>query len=191
MDPDNARLEEYKALRAELMRRQGARETILGLTTVSVATLFGVASKEVSPKVMAPTLTGFSVVVFAYLIVIAAITITSDHTQMINLLGAYIRESIESKVEGLNWHTHRFAYRRARRGRVLSRLPLGASKPLAIYYLLLSLSAYGCILFLGFAHDLGRLLFVSVLALIAVISALDLYVRFLPGWGTGLGKGPQ
>jgi hypothetical protein len=90
----SAALEEFNALRAELVQRIQIQQVLLGLTITSLGALLSVAlatkSSHTRLLLVAPFVT--SALGFAY----------SDHSRRINLLGAYIRHELWREVENLS-----------------------------------------------------------------------------------------
>jgi len=177
----DAQIEEYKSLRQEIMSRQNARLLILGFTIAAIGTILGLTlQEEIS---LGLNYYAFALITFAIVIVIAALILTIHHTQQIEVIAAYIRKFIEPKVIGLDWETNWIHYRESKRSNPKAGgLPLGTSKPLALYYAFLTISAYSVTFVIGLYHHRIALILVSILALCSLAFSYDLYKRKTKGW---------
>jgi hypothetical protein len=89
----NARLEEYKSLRDETLRRIDARNQIISFTLAFAAAMFTLALSEkgfASALLVYPIISFFFSTAFAY------------NSMMLIQIGKYVRE-LEEKIPGLNW----------------------------------------------------------------------------------------
>ena len=179
----DAQIEEYRSLRQEIMNRQNARFLILGFTIAAIGTILGATLREeIFPGQQLNYYT-FALISFALIIVIAASVLTIHHTQQIEVISAYIRKFIEPKVVGLGWESRWTRYREAKRSNPKAGgLPLGTSKPLAVYYALLTISIYLVTFVIGLYHHWFALIFVSILAVCSLTCSYDLYKRKTKGW---------
>ncbi len=115
--------------------------------------------------------------------IIAALVLTTHHTHQIDVISAYIRKFIEPKVVGLGWESHRARYRETKRSNPKAGgLPLGTSKPLAVYYALLTISIYLVTFVTGLYHHRFALIFISILAVCSLACSYDLYKQKTKGW---------
>lgn len=176
-----AQIEEYKSLRQEIMSRQNARLLIMGFTIAAIGTILGLTLQEGISLDL--NYYAFALITFAIVIVIAALVLTIHHTQQIDVISAYIRKFIEPKVMGLGWETHWTRYRESKQSDPKTGgLPLGTSKPLALYYAFLTISVYSVAFVIGFYRHWVALTLVSILALCSIVCSYDLYKRKTKGW---------
>ena len=179
----DAQIEEYKSLRQEIMSRQNARLLILGFTVTAIGTILGLTLREENIFQARLNHYAFALIAFAIVIIIAALVLTIHHTQQIDVIGGYIRKFIEPKVVGLDWETRWIRYRESKQSDPkASRLPLGTSKPLALYYAFLTISAYLVTFGIGLYRHRVALIVVSILALCSLTCSYDLYKRKTKGW---------
>lgn len=179
----NAILEEYKSLREEIMRRQDARLLILGFTVAAIGTIVGLALRDAPQTVQGLNYNALALISFALALIIAALLLTIQHTQLINCISGYIREFIEPELGGLGWETRWNRLRqlaRANPKRITT--PLVASKPLAAYYCFLTIVTYAMAFVVGLQYYRLALALVSCLAIGACICAYDLYKQKTKGW---------
>lgn len=162
----DAQIEEYKSLRQEIMSRQNARRLILGFTITAIGSIIGFVLQGEIALEYDLDYYAFSLIIFAIVIIIAALILTIHHTQQIDVIGAYIRKFIEPKMPGLNWQTYWFRYRELRRySPKTAGLPLGTSKPLSLYYAFLTLSTYSITFIKGLHNHLVALILLSMIVL--------------------------
>lgn len=182
----NALIEEYKSLREELMRRQNARQLILGVTIIAIGSMLGLILREGAfleqDLKQGTDCYIFALITFAILIIIAALVLTIQHTQQIDTIGAYIRKFIEPKTE-LGWETRWMRYRELKKSNPKAGgLPLGTSKPLAVYYGLLTISIYLATFVTGLCSNRLFFIYISILTVFSLICSYDLYKRKTKGW---------
>ncbi|KPK65393.1 MAG: hypothetical protein AMK73_03110 [Planctomycetes bacterium SM23_32] len=175
-------LAEYGSLREEIMRRQQARLLILGFTLAGVGAVLGVAlgsDSSTSPELdhVVFGLTGWGV-----LLVNGALMLTIYHTQAIERIAAYIRTFIEPEVDGLQWETRWAAFRQGRGARRIPALPMGLSRPLAVFYALLSLAMYATAFSGGLQFSWVAMVLASSLEVTSLLLAADLYVWRSRNW---------
>ena len=179
----DAQIEEYKSLRQEIMSRQNARRLILGFTITAIGSIIGFVLQGEIALEYDLDYYAFSLIIFAIVIIIAALILTIHHTQQIDVIGAYIRKFIEPKMPGLNWQTYWFRYRELRRySPKTAGLPLGTSKPLSLYYAFLTLSTYSITFIKGLHNHLVALILLSMIVLCSFACSYDLYKRKTRGW---------
>lgn len=182
----NALIEEYKSLREELMRRQNARQLILGVTIIAIGSMLGLILREGAfleqDLKQGTDCYIFALITFAILIIIAALVLTIQHTQQIDTIGAYIRKFIEPKTE-FGWETRWMRYRELKKANPKAGgLPLGTSKPLAVYYGLLTISIYLATFVTGLCSNRLFFIYISILTVFSLICSYDLYKRKTKGW---------
>lgn len=179
----DAQIEEYKSLRQEIMSRQNARRLILGFTITAIGSIIGFVLQGEIALEYDLDYYAFSLIIFAIVIIIAALILTIHHTQQIDVIGAYIRKFIKPKMPGLNWQTYWFRYRELRRSSPKTAgLPLGTSKPLSLYYAFLTLSTYSIMFIKGLHNHLVALILLSMIVLCSFACSYDLYKRKTRGW---------
>jgi hypothetical protein len=183
MDVEEERVEEYRSLREEIVRRQDTRLVILGFAVASMGALIGLTLKTNADAVKGLDYYAFGLVSFALVLLIAALLLTIQITQQIEVIAAYIRRFIEPRTHGIRWETRWARYRELRRsGAKSGGVPLGTSKPLALYYALLTIAVY-CVSFTVRLHEhVPALILVSLLAIGALACSFDLYERKTRGW---------
>ena len=121
-------LEEYKTLRQEMLKNQETRYIILGFTITSLGILLGLSLKEAPATTTFPG-NSLALIVYAFLIIGAAVWATIHHTQNIDRLGGYIREVIEPQLPELHWETVWMGFRESlRKAGSTQGLPMGTSK---------------------------------------------------------------
>lgn len=175
-------LEEYKSLRTEILERQNTRLHILGFTMAAIGTILGFALRDNVSIGQELNWYVFALVSFALVILNAALILTIQHTQQIDVISAYIRKFIEPKI-GIGWETRWTRYRELKKsGKRSSGLPLGTSKPLTLFYAFMTLAVYS----VAFVTNLYRYPLALILVTILVVSSLmcsyDLYKRKTKGW---------
>ena len=182
-DRCEAQLEEYRSLRQEIMSRQNARLLILGFTVTAIGTIIGLALQGEMALSQGLNHYVFALIIFAIVLIIAALVLTIHHTQQIDVIGAYIRKFIEPQVAGLDWQTRWTRYRESKRPTPeTGGVPLGTSKPLALYYAFLTISSYSATFVIGLYRHWGAFTFVLILALCSLACSYDLYKRKTKGW---------
>ena len=165
------------------MNRQNARFLILGFTIAAIGTVLGVTLREGISLGQGLNYYAFALISFALMLIIAALVLTIHHTQQIDVISAYIRKFIESKVVGLSWESHWTHYREVKRSNPKAGgLPLGTSKPLAVYYALLTISIYLVTFVTCLYHHWFAFIFISILAVCSLACSYDLYKRKTKGW---------
>lgn len=183
MDEKLALIEEYKSLREEIMRRQYARLLILGYTVTAVGALLGLAARDASSAAQSLTYYRFVLLAFALLILIAALLMTINHTQQIDIIASYIRRFIEPRVNGIRWESRWMRYRQSKLSPAkITALPLGTSKSLSLYYALLTVgTSFTAVIFKVYEHLLA-LVIIAFLAFACLIWSCDLSLRISKGW---------
>ena len=179
----DALLEEYKSLREEVLKRQDARLYILGFTLAAIGTIIGFALNE--KDITRFEFDGYilALVTLALIILNAALILTIQYTQQIDIISSYIRKYIESKITEIGWETRWTHYRNLKKCNPKSAgLPLGTSKPLALFYALLTASVY----YIASISKVNKFqiafAIVSVLAIFSFFFSYDLYMRKTKGW---------
>lgn len=177
-------LEEYKLLRQEILSRQKARMLTLAYAVSAVGTMMGFLFKHgysLSEGGHLPCVS-FLLIMMAMLILLGALILTIHHTQQIDFISYYIRLRIDPKI-GTRWETDWWAYRRSvhPKGQKGNFVPLGMSKPLAIYYAILCISVY----FISFLNFNACLIFRALLTgctFLCLYLCFDLYYRKSKSW---------
>ena len=129
-------LEEYNSLRAEIMKRQDARLYIAGFTMAAIGTILGLTLREgYSPIGHDSNYYIAALVSFALIALNAALILTIQYTQQIDIISAYIRKFIEPKITGMGWETRWTLYRKKKREKDPSffDFPWGTSRSLALF----------------------------------------------------------
>lgn len=176
-------VEEYKSLREEIMRRQDARLFVLGFTVTGIGTVMGLTLNGNSLTTQGLNYFALALLSFALVMLIAALLLTIDHTQQIDVISAYISIFIEPNVKGIHWESRWADYRRNQRLNPKSNgLPLGTSKPLAMYYACLTLAVYFVSFVTGLEHYWPAISLLSALVVFSLTCSLDLYRRKTRGW---------
>jgi len=178
-------IEEYKSLREEIMRRQDARLLVLGFTVTGIGTVIGLTLGSNSVAVQGLNYYALALISFALVMLITALLMTIHHSQQIDVIAAYIRKYIEKSVSNIQWESRWTHYRESRRSNPKAGgLPLGTSKPLALYYGFLTIAVYSVSFVTGLHNYWPALTIVSVLAIISLVCSFDLYTRRTRGWKT-------
>jgi len=143
---EECRLEEYRTLRSEILAKQGQRVQVLAFNVAAFgAIIVATAQKAIEFSLSNPTegaLIVLSGSVGHFAVLVPSIYFTLRHSQQISKIGTYIIESIESRDEGLHWHTYWRHQVRAPRARTALALIYAG---LAIVNLTLSLLALYCV----------------------------------------------
>ena len=196
MNTNDALLEEYKTLREEIMRTQRDRQIVIGFALTGVGTVLGLILRDTQQTANAAIIVqrlnwyAFALTSLALLMLIGALLLTREHTLTIDRIAAHIRTVIEPNVEGLSWEMHWRHYRESKKaninkvGRFLLRssMPLGISKPLAIFYGILASGVYIMSFVIGLHHHPFAITFVTLLFLACALCCVDLYMRILKSW---------
>jgi hypothetical protein len=184
---DDPAVDEYKDLRAELLQSQQTRTLVLAFTFTALGVLAGVAlAKDNRDDTTLVT----AALTFAALLICASLYLTTVLTQRIDRLSEYIRKRLESRL-GFGWESDWATYRavlgeaqvRPLAKLVKPKLPLGTSKPLAGFYLVLVGTDLTAFFIASDEPGLGAVLAVCVPGAAAIYLALNLYFRF--GWQLG------
>ena len=105
-----SRLEENRTLRSEILAKQGQRVQVLAFNVAAFgAIIVATAQKAIEFSLSNPTegaLIVLSGSVGHFAVLVPSIYFTIRHSQQISKIGIYIIQSIESKDEGLHWHTY-------------------------------------------------------------------------------------
>lgn len=176
-------MDEYKSLREEILRKQDARLFILGFTIAAVGTIIGFSFKE--KDIIGFELDDYilALVSFALIILNAALILTIQYTQQIDIISSYIRKYIESENDEIKWETRWTYYRILKKSNPKSvGLPLGTSRPLALFYTLLTSSVYNIALVSNVNKFTINFIVLSILAIFSFFFSFDLYARKTKGW---------
>lgn len=124
-----------------------------------------------------------ALICFALLMNIAAILLTIQHTQQIDTIAGFIKKFIEPNVPGIQWESYYGRYRDLRRAHPrVGGVPLGTSKPLALYYGSLTIAVYTVSFAAGLQHHLFPIILITILAIGSLSDSFDLYYRKTKGW---------
>lgn len=183
MNDKDGLIEEYKSLREEIARRQDARLLVLGFTVTGIGTMIGLTLNDGSVVVQGLNYYAFALISFALVMLIVSLLLTIQHTQQIAVISTYIRRFIEPNINGIRWESRWTRYRESRRSNPKAGgLPLGTSKPLALYYGFLTVAVY-CVSFVrGMHYYWPALVLVSALAIGSLACSFVLYTRRAKGW---------
>ena len=185
MDYENAILEEYRSLREELMKTQSHRQVILGFTVTGVGAVIKTTLGHSPASIEGLNNYALGLISFAMVLIIAALLLTRHHTQQIDVIGGYIRRFIEARAEGLCWESRWMRYRESMsssgRG---SALPLGTSKPLALFYALLTIGTFSLSFVTGLYRSFPAICWLVGLLLFSLSVSTDLYLRRRKSWKT-------
>jgi hypothetical protein len=177
-------IDEYRDLRAELLQSQQTRIQVLAFTFAGTTALSGVVLNAEGGECALTT----GLMVFALLLLAAAIQLTTVLTQRIDLLADFISARLENQLE-FKWESDWRAYRERMGARGSGRLPLGTSKALANFYFVLAFVDTGVYFVSADEGCLAGAPLVVIPAGLAVYLALDLRLRWSRGW-TGLYEDP-
>jgi hypothetical protein len=139
----NGYLLEYESLRSEIMKRQQARELILGVTMAALGVILGqlFSNQNVTNCSIQDIERSFILLCVGFLFIFGAVIFTVHHTQQMDVISGFIRTYIEPNVEGILWESKWTLLRQSDTNKLLkSKLPLGTSKYFAGYYLILTVS---------------------------------------------------
>jgi O-antigen/teichoic acid export membrane protein len=177
-----AAADEFKDLRTELFAAQQTRFLALGFTLTALGVLTGVALAE-DHRDDQDLVAG--VLCFGALLICTALHLTTVLTQRIDRLADYIKAELEPTL-GHRWESKWRGYRgdvgAAQFPRFLRvfkpALPLGTSKPLAMYYIVFTLAILAT--FAASARDPTGWATVAVVgpSVVALYLALNLFFRF-------------
>ena len=183
MDRENMLIEEYKSLRDEILKRESTRYIVLAFTITAVGTVIGTTLADRSASAQGTDYRTFALTAFALLLIIAALMLTRCLTQQMDLISGYIRTFIEEEMKGFRWESLLLRYRQMKRRKGSEHsLPMGTSKPLTYYYVILTLLVYGLALAAGLHRCWYAIGLLSVLAAGSCWYAYDLYFRKTKGW---------
>ncbi len=177
-------LEEYESLRTEIMKRQDARLYIAGFTMAAIGTIFGLTLRDgVSIDMDGPNYYIAALVSFALIVLNAALILTIQYTQQIDVISGYIIKFIEPKIPGIGWETRWTRYRELKRIKNPTFLgfPWGTSRALALFYAFLTAAVYS-VIFVRSLYHLFVLILVSILAICSFLLSYDLYRKKTKGW---------
>lgn len=176
-------LEEYRSLREEILRRQEARLLILGFCITSIGTIIGLSLQDYSPRVEGLNYFTFVLICLGLVILITTLLLIIQHTQQIEIIGAYIRNYIEPLFPGLNWQTRWARYRKDRRFNfIIGRFSFGTSRPYAICYFLLAIAIFGISIVLEIYNYWLALVVISILTITSIYYSFDLYRKKSKSW---------
>lgn len=179
-------LSEYSSLKSELQRRQNARIQVLGFTLAAIGTILGlIADKLAEQEVANYWIFIFVLVGLAFIIIIAASILTFHQTKHIELIGEYIHKNIEEGLFNVKgWESHWHSVREKRKKSKTSKeLPKATNKPLALFYLLLSVAVFCMILASKISLKNNVILYLTIILLfvVSLIFIIRLYLS-LPKW---------
>jgi hydroxymethylpyrimidine pyrophosphatase-like HAD family hydrolase len=168
-------LEEYRTLRGEILAKQGQRVQVLAFNVAAFGAIIVATAQKAITSLSNPTegaLIVFCGSVGHFAVLVPSIYFTIRHSQQISNIGTYIIDFIESKDEGLNWHTH---WRETRAPRARTALAL-IYAGLATVNLALSLLAL---------YHIGLLtpnyyVLTVISGLVSLLLASDLWLEWLP-----------
>jgi hypothetical protein len=176
-------IDEYKSLRDEIISRQDARTNILGFTITGIGVTIGLVISAIDLKTGGINYFAFALISFALLIIIAALILTIQHTQQIDTISGYIKKFIEPNIYGIKWESYYGKYRNLRKRNPKSGgMPLGTSKPLAIFYCILALATCLLLLPVGLLHYWYATTFIVLLTIVSLSFSFNLYLRKTKGW---------
>jgi len=175
-------LEEYNSLRAEIMKRQDARLYIAGFTMAAIGTILGFTLREGTSFGHDSNYYIAALVSFALIVLNAALFLTIQYTQQIDIISAYIRKFIEPKISGMGWETRWKLYRKKKGEKDPSffDFPWGTSRSLALFYAFLTVA----VCFVVFVRSLYHPFIILVLILVtsSFILSYDLFKKKSKGW---------
>lgn len=132
-------LEEYKTLRAEILNHQNMTIKLFQFTIVALGGILGVLglflrfnSGNLEPDTISKYVLIFST--FGIIVIDASLFYSISIGKQMDVIAAYIRKYIESKIGDLNWETRWEKYRDNELPTITRRMSI------SIYYLLLALS---------------------------------------------------
>jgi hypothetical protein len=180
-------VEEYKDLRAEILQSQQTRALALGFTFTALGVVAGIALASDNRQDQALVA---GVLALGALLICAALHLTTVLTQRIDRLSDYIKTHLEPRL-GYGWESAWGSYRDrigAAQWRPFGRWtkptgPLGTSKPLAVYYLVLILADVASFAAAANHPSVWAVIVVLVPDALGVYLALNLFFRF--GWQLG------
>ncbi len=182
MDRKQGLIEEYRSLRDEILRRQNARVLVLGFTLTAIGAVIGLSLGGKVPATQLPTFV-FALSLFGLVLLLAALLFTIQNTQQIDIIASYISTFIEPEIDGIQWECKWRAYREIRAlTPKLGRMPLGTSKPLAVYYGVLTATMCAVPIVVGVRDHFIAYVFIFLLALPCLLCSANLYLRFTAGW---------
>lgn len=185
MDYDNGIFEEYRSLREELMKTQSYRQVVLGFTVTGVGAVIKTTLGQGPPSIRGLNYYALGLISFALVLIIAALVLTRHHTQQIDIIGGYIRKFIEPRAKGLCWESRWMRYRESMRSRGRgSALPLGTSKPLSLFYGLLTIGTFSLSFVFGLYRSFPAICWLVGLLLFSLSVSADLYLRRRKSWKT-------
>ena len=120
-------LEEYKEIRAEMLKRQESRLMIVGFTVAAIGAIIGLTLKS-QPVDGAQGIGFYGLFLdgFGLLVLVAAQLLTIRQTQQNAIMAEYLRRFIEPVVPGIRWESRWTCYRKLNR---TMDEPLGTSQP--------------------------------------------------------------
>jgi hypothetical protein len=182
-------LEEYKALRAEIVSQQQQRTAVLGFTLAGVGVTASLAAKMLDPTApnggeLESVYPGLVVLLVLYILIIIATAMTAAFTQAIDHLANYIRKFIEPNTPGLRWESRWAEVRGAKDDRGYKRL--GLSKTYSLVYGVMTVCAVSLTAALmgavpGHQRPYAQAGF-GLVAVIAVYFVIDLWLRRRRSW---------
>ncbi|HVT12366.1 MAG TPA: hypothetical protein VHE55_08875 [Fimbriimonadaceae bacterium] len=182
-------LEEYKALRAEIVSQQQQRTAILGFALTGIGVAGSLSARLLEPQGQAPqgvTYAPFyaaALIMLVFVILIIAAMMTAGFCQAVDNIANYIRHYVEGEL-GLSWENRWHEVRRAPKKKRYKRL--GISKTYALVYGLLLVCACGlATMIVASATPSQRLplgFCFGACALVTAFFVLDLWLRLRPSW---------
>lgn len=170
-------LEEYNSLRAEIMKRQDTRLHIAGFTMAAIGTILGFILRGGTPIGHDSNYIA-ALVSFALIVLNAALILTIQYTQQIDIISAYIRKFIEPKISGMGWETRWTLYRKKKREKDPSffDFPWSTSQSLALFYAFLTVTVCFVVLVRSLYHH-PFIILVLILATSSFILSYDLFKK--------------
>ncbi len=101
MDKRQEQVEEYKALRAEILARQGFRTTTMQWTTAALALILSALVSMDAPASQPGAV--LLAIVGAHALLLFALLGTTDHGRAIAIIGTYLRDRVETPEGGFGW----------------------------------------------------------------------------------------
>lgn len=175
-------LEEYRALRDEIGRKQRGRFVILGFALSGVGTIVGVALPAQGLQAEVLSYRSLWLLCFAIGFLAVAQVLTIRETQGIQRIADYIRAFLEPHSDGLNYETRWHRLRSKKDASASRGCRFGMARALSLTYGLLC----AAILLIGYAAGLYSepltVLPVGTLGAFSLFLSVDLWVRWSSGW---------
>ncbi len=175
---------EYNSLRNEIMKRQDARLYILAFTMAVVGTILGISFQD-SAFIRGNSYLPSALGIFALVVILAAIELTTSNTQQNHFIATYIRTYIEPNVPMMRYETRWRKYCELKRADRFSVFPMSASRSLSITYVLLTASVCSIVAYQVAVLQSYVSIFVLIVILLAtccIILSVDLFFQKTRGW---------